>query len=171
MNWEVRTMRSGTSCFNTIYGKNLTRFWPLWAIYGMAWLFMMPLALLQRWMSGLRWMEGPEVLRQSLLNWSVRVPQTLIPGLCLAAAFGVFCAMAAFGYLYTTRSVCMMQSLPMDRRQLFTAQYLGGLSLLILPNVVIAALTAALELCLLPSAGWGAALSALGLWLAVHSGL
>ena len=171
MNWEVRTMRSGTSCFNTVYRKNLTRFWPLWAIYGMAWLFMMPLALLQRWMSGLRWMEGPEMLRQSLLNWSVRVPQTLIPGLCLAAAFGVFCAMAAFGYLYTTRSVCMMQSLPMDRRQLFTAQYLGGLSLLILPNVVIAVLTAALELCLLPSAGWGAALSALGLWLAVQSGL
>ena len=171
MNWEVRTMRSGTSCFNTVYGKNLTRFWPLWAIYGMAWLFMMPLALLQRWMSGLRWMEGPEVLRQSLLNWSVRVPQNLIPGLCLAAAFGVFCAMAVFGYLYTTRSVCMMQALPMNRRQLFTAQYLGGLSLLILPNVVIAALTAALELCLLPSANWGTALSALGLWLAVQSGL
>ena len=92
-------MRSGTSCFNTVYRKNLTRFWPLWAVYGMVWIFMMPLALLQRWMSGLRWMEGPEMLRQSLLNWSVRVPQTLTPGLCLAAAFGVFCAMEAFGYL------------------------------------------------------------------------
>ena len=171
MNWEVRTMRSGTSCFNTVYRKNLTRFWPLWAIYGMVWLFIMPLNLLQRWMSGLRWMEGPEMLRQSMAEWAMQVPQNLIPGLCLAAAFGVFCAMAVFGYLYTTRSVCMMQALPMNRRQLFTAQYLGGLSLLILPNVVIAVLTAALELCLLPSANWGTALSALGLWLAVQSGL
>ena len=171
MNWEVRTMRSGTSCFNTVYRKNLTRFWPLWAIYGMVWLFIMPLGLFQRWLSGTRWMEDPEMLRQSMLEWAVWVPKTLTPGLCLAAVFGVFCAMAAFGYLYTTRSVCMMQALPMNRRQLFTAQYLGGLSLLILPNVVIAALTAALELCLLPSAGWGAALSALGLWLAVQSGL
>lgn len=164
-------MRSGTSCFNTVYRKNLTRFWPLWAIYGMVWLFIMPLNLLQRWMSGLRWMEGPEMLRQSMVEWAMQVPQNLIPGLCLAAAFGVFCAMAVFGYLYTTRSVCMMQALPMNRRQLFTAQYLGGLSLLILPNVVIAVLTAALELCLLPSANWGTALSALGLWLAVQSGL
>ena len=171
MNWEVRTMRSGTSCFNTVYRKNLTRFWPLWAIYGMVWLFIMPLNLLQRWMSGLRWMEGPEMLRQSMVEWAMQVPQNLIPGLCLAAAFGVFCAMAVFGYLYTTRSVCMMQALPMNRRQLFTAQYLGGLSLLILPNVVIAVLTAALELCLLPSANWGTALPALGLWLAVQSGL
>ena len=171
MNWEVRTMRSGTSCFNTVYRKNLTRFWPLWAIYGMVWLFIMPLNLLQRWMSGLRWMEGPEMLRQSMVEWAMQMPQNLIPGLCLAAAFGVFCAMAVFGYLYTTRSVCMMQALPMNRRQLFTAQYLGGLSLLILPNVVIAVLTAALELCLLPSANWGTALSALGLWLAVQSGL
>ena len=171
MNWEVRTMRSGTSCFNTVYRKNLTRFWPLWAIYGMVWLFIMPLNLLQRWMSGLRWMEGPEMLRQSMAEWAMQVPQNLIPGLCLAAAFGVFCAMAVFGYLYTTRSVCMMQALPMNRRQLFTAQYLGGLSLLILPNVVIAVLTAALELCLLPSANWGTALPALGLWLAVQSGL
>lgn len=164
-------MRSGTSCFNTVYRKNLTRFWPLWAIYGMVWLFIMPLNLLQRWMSGLRWMEGPEMLRQSMVEWAMQVPQNLIPGLCLAAAFGVFCAMAVFGYLYTTRSVCMMQALPMNRRQLFTAQYLGGLSLLILPNVVIAVLTAALELCLLPSANWGTALPALGLWLAVQSGL
>ena len=29
MNWEVRTMRSVTSCFNsTLYRKNLSRFWP-----------------------------------------------------------------------------------------------------------------------------------------------
>ena len=40
MNWEVRTMRSVTSCFNsTLYRKNLSRFWPIWALYSVIWLF------------------------------------------------------------------------------------------------------------------------------------
>ena len=33
MNWEVQTMQLKTSCFNkTLFRKNLTRFWPLWAM-------------------------------------------------------------------------------------------------------------------------------------------
>ena len=47
MNWEVRTMRSVTSCFNsTLYRKNLSRFWPIWALYSVIWLFALPLNLL-----------------------------------------------------------------------------------------------------------------------------
>ena len=43
MNWEVRTMRSVTSCFNsTLYRKNLSRFWPIWALYSVIWLFALP---------------------------------------------------------------------------------------------------------------------------------
>ena len=39
MSWEVRTMRSGTSYFNlTLVGKNLARFWPIWAVYALGWL-------------------------------------------------------------------------------------------------------------------------------------
>ena len=35
MSWEVRTMQSVKSCFNgTLCRKNLTRFWPIWALYG-----------------------------------------------------------------------------------------------------------------------------------------
>ena len=31
MSWEVRTMRSVTSCFNpALFKKNLSRFWPIW---------------------------------------------------------------------------------------------------------------------------------------------
>ena len=46
MNWEVRTMRSKTSCFNsTLFKKNLSRYWPLWGLasFGGA---MFPLAML-----------------------------------------------------------------------------------------------------------------------------
>ena len=47
MNWEVRTMRSVTSYFNSaLYRKNLSRFWPIWALYSVIWLFALPLNLL-----------------------------------------------------------------------------------------------------------------------------
>ena len=42
-------MRSVTSFFNpTLYRKNLTRFWPLWAIWTVMWAFVMPLNLLNQ---------------------------------------------------------------------------------------------------------------------------
>ena len=40
-------MRSATSFFNpTLYRKTMARFWPLWALYGVMWLFLFPLNLL-----------------------------------------------------------------------------------------------------------------------------
>ena len=43
MKWEVRTMRSGTSFFDlTIYRKTVNRFWPLWAVNLVIWLFILP---------------------------------------------------------------------------------------------------------------------------------
>ena len=43
MKWEVRTMRSGTSFFDlTIYRKTVSRFWPLWAVNLVVWLFILP---------------------------------------------------------------------------------------------------------------------------------
>ena len=38
-------MRSRISYFNkTLYLKNMARFWPIWALYGIIWLFAMPRA-------------------------------------------------------------------------------------------------------------------------------
>ena len=47
MSWEVRTMRSGTSYFNlTLVGKNLARFWPIWGLYTLIWVVLMPVGIL-----------------------------------------------------------------------------------------------------------------------------
>ena len=47
-------MGSATSCFNsTLYRKTMTRFWPLWALYGVIWAFLIPLNLLNQF-SGFR---------------------------------------------------------------------------------------------------------------------
>ena len=47
MSWEVRTMRSATSYFNfTLFRKNLSRFWPIWGLYGLLWLMLLPVNIL-----------------------------------------------------------------------------------------------------------------------------
>ena len=40
-------MRSGKSFFNaTLYKKNLTRFWPVWSLYLVIWMFVLPFDLI-----------------------------------------------------------------------------------------------------------------------------
>ena len=95
----------------------------------------------------------------------------LSPGVFLTLFFAILCAMAVFGYLYNSRSACWTHALPMRREALFTTQYLAGLSFLLLPQLAVAGLTAAVEVSFLPMDNWGAALSALGVWLLAQSGI
>lgn len=94
MNWEVRTMRSVTSCFNsTLYRKNLSRFWPIWALYSVIWLFALPLNLLTTIQRGQNW--ALEDLAHSLDYFSrVSVGYSLNLGTVLAVIFGLLAAMA-----------------------------------------------------------------------------
>ena len=56
MSWEVRTMRSATSYFNfTLLRKNFARFWPIWSLYGLFWLAVLPLIILS---NGIDWDGG-----------------------------------------------------------------------------------------------------------------
>ena len=113
----MRTMRSGTSCFNgTLYRKTMARFWPLWALYGLFWMFAIPLNLMNRYFNYLRWTGGTGTPQDLLLDLAQSIPEYLAPGVWLAALMGLLCAMAWFGYLYNTRSACMMHALPMRRQ-------------------------------------------------------
>ena len=81
MNWEVRTMRSGTSCFNgTLYRKTMARFWPLWALYGLFWMFAIPLNLMNRYFNYLRWTGGTGTPQDLLLDLAQSIPEYLAPG-------------------------------------------------------------------------------------------
>ena len=168
MKWEVRTMRSATSYFNgALYRKTLARFWPLWVGYGVIWLFFIPLNMLNTYFS--RYMNRDP--QQRLLIRAVNLPEMATFGLYLAAFFAILCAMAVFGYLYNSRSSCWFHALPTRREALFTTQYLAGLSFLLLPQGAVAVLTAMIEMAFLPMAHWGAALSALVMWLLAQSGI
>ncbi|MGI5962361.1 MAG: hypothetical protein ACOX7N_01435 [Lawsonibacter sp.] len=163
-------MRSMTSCFNsTLYRKTLFRFWPLWGLYGLLWLFVLPLRLLNDYFDMLRWDSTLTEAQQWLAERCYHIPETLIFGVWASAFFGVLAAMACFSYLYNNRSACMMHALPLRREGLFTTQYLAGLSFFLLPHLVVSILTAALELTLIPSEQWYRIFPSLGVWLLVQS--
>ena len=154
MSWEVRTMRSGTSCFNsTLYKKAFLRFWPIWALYGAQWLLMLPLPFLTTGLQGGH--PGVTTVTNRLAEMAQNNPlDMLMFGTMSAAVAGVVCAMAVFSYLYSSRSACTMHALPVRREALFTSHYLAGLSFLLLPHLAVYALTVAVE----------AALGCLDLW-------
>lgn len=151
-------MRSGILCFNRpLFHKNMARFWPIWALYGLAWLFLVPMSLVLK------------VTRHGFSDITARdtaaIVEMLPVGTLMASCFGVVCAMAVFQYLYNNRSACMIHSLPMDRNTLFVTNYLSGLTFLLLPNVCIFLITLALE------ALYGCLnAQALCTWLLVQSG-
>lgn len=165
-------MRSGTSFFNsTLYRKTMHRFWPLWTLYGLIWLFALPLNMLNRYFDNLRWGVGAADTQHWMLTQATDVPGLLTFGVIMAVGFSVLCAMAAFGYLYNNRSAAMFHALPLRREALFTTQYLAGLSFLLLPNLAVAALTAAVEMATLAPDAWGVALKPLLIWLLAQSGV
>ena len=117
-------MQSVKSYFNfSLFRKNLARFWPIWSSYLVIWVLLMPLNFLTQDYYGYEPLSMVEV------------------GLFLAVPFGVLCAMAVFSYLYNSKSVQLMHSLPIRREGLFLTNYLSGLSFLLLPNILVFFLT------------------------------
>lgn len=163
-------MRSATSYFNgTLYRKTLARFWPLWGLWGVGWLFLCPLRLLNSYLTDYHFRATSA---QESLLWDARsLPELLASGVFLAACFAILCAMAVFGYLYNSRSACWTHALPMRREALFTTQYLAGLSMMLLPLLATGVLTAIVEVSFLPMESWGEVLSALLTWLLAQCGV
>ena len=131
-------MGSGKSYFNpTLFGKNLARFWPIWGLYTLIWVVLLPAGVLLRrdvWNKGNAW-EFPLTLLDGSRNMA----------LVLAFLFGILCAMAVFSYLYSVRSVGMLHALPMRREGLFLTNYLSGLAFLWAPNFAVFLLALAAE--------------------------
>ncbi|HIT32335.1 MAG TPA: hypothetical protein IAC25_05860 [Candidatus Enterenecus stercoripullorum] len=152
-------MRSGTSCFNsTVFRKQMTRFWPIWA----GWLLILLLALpLQGFMALQRDAQG---MRDQLEQFA----QSQVLYLCnnsgymtaLAVLVGLLAAMAACSHLYSTRSANFMGALPVRREGLFLSHYLAGLVMVLGPVLIAFGLTVLVEL-----AGDCLMLDYLGYWL------
>ena len=163
MSWEVRTMKSATSSskswfYPTLWKKNMARFWPVWALYGLVWLVALPLNLMTNYRGGGNW-SGLDEGANHFANYTVLEYAGEL-SVILSVGFAILAAMAVFSYLYQSRSVGMLHALPVKREGLFLTNYLSGLSFLLLPAVAVfglALLAEAAKGCL--NAG------ALGLWL------
>ena len=161
MRWEVRIMRSGTSFFDlTIYRKTFTRFWPLWVLNLVIWLFILPFNGLMKLSDSI----GREVNYVQNFARTVGARATDL-GIIYALLAGLVVAMAVCSHLYNNRSANFMGALPTCREGQFLSTYLSGLTMLIAPNVVVFLLTLLVE-AIGGSVMWGPLL----FWLAVMCG-
>ncbi|MEG1987870.1 MAG: hypothetical protein RR035_01680, partial [Oscillibacter sp.] len=158
-------MQSKTSfskaLFNgTLFRKNLTRFWPLWAVYGVIWTVMLP--LLQFTSSRSRYW-GANFSLENFREYTLRMATD--PAVTMALIFGVLFAVAMFSYLCNPRAVGMVHSFPIRREGLFLTNYLSGLFMQLSALVAAGLLTLLVQV----TSGVGTAWKELALWLAVNA--
>ena len=190
MSWEVRTMRSGISSFEqkgwfnfTLLKKNLTRFWPLWALYTAALFFSlgMPLINLER-VEGATFITdkyavvygsgsalttgealGPAFRAYMLGEYRDVIRGSMGAAVLIGAVYGCLLAMAFFSYLMNRRSVGMIHALPIKREGLFFTNWISGVLFTAGPSLLI------FLVALLAEAGKGAVgPEELLLWLLVN---
>lgn len=137
-------MQPKTSLFNkTIFRKNLTHFWPVWVLYSLLCIWLLPTATYFR----LRNADN------SLLAEADRSYDRLIHAVDsiqasantgLIFVFAIISAAVVFSYLYTGKSAHMIHALPVRREELFVTNYLSGLLFLIVPQAAVFLITVCL---------------------------
>ena len=146
MSWEVSSMQSKRSFFNTtLFRKNLSRSWPLWGILSLVGA-LVPLYMLLELLQYRNFHNtyiDPNVFAEALYS-SLTI---FAPG--FTAAYALLCALLVWGYLYNARSVGLFHALPVDRTCLFVTNTLSGLAMILIPYAIVGVL-----ICLL-AAGWG----------------
>lgn len=148
MSWEVSTMKSKTSFFNrTIFFNLYKRFWPIFAGYFAILLILLPIPL----QSMLRYaVESIQISGDYGGNLAIEAAETVMSlslygGMALSAVFAIIIAMAAYSYLYNAKNVSMMCSLPIKREGVFLTVTAAGLLAMLVSNVVVFLITAAVE--------------------------
>ena len=131
-------MKSKTSFFNiTLLRKNTIRFSPIWLLYLAFWTIALPVVL------SMQQMNLPEGFRPGRWDVAEYVGDMMTTaGVGVSVVYGLVLAMAVFSYLYTARSVSLMHALPIRRSGLFLTNYVSGLLFMLVPNAVVALLTA-----------------------------
>jgi len=146
-------MKSRISFFNAAVSRNyLRRFWPLWIIYFVLLLLMLP-GTVSTWIQN----SAPYMLFDTA---DLPVYRSGIATVYLSFFTGIAAAMAMFHYLYQTRSCGMMNTLPIRRETMFGTAFLTGLVPLLAADVLAAGITALLYL-----PGGQVTALALGKWL------
>lgn len=144
-------MQSKTLSFKGLFSpalfrNNLSRFWPLWAIYLAVYLITMPTAQFLILFGHERQWTEQMILSQNALKQVLSM--TKFGAMTVSLIFGCLFAMALYAYLTTARSVGFFHALPVRREGLFLTHYLTGISVFLSVHMIAALLTLAV---------WGAA--------------
>ena len=140
-------MQSKTLCFNrTLFRKNLTRFWPLWAVpsfVGALFPLAMLTQLLRYGVEGLFGRADNYALEFTSIYYDVAAYGVPVISLCYA----ILVALAMWSYLFNNRSTGLMHTLPIRREGLFLTNFLSGMAMMLVPYVVTGALCVLISLC------------------------
>ena len=129
MNWEVWTMKSRISCCNAgLLRRTLLRGAPLWGLWTLGGLLLLPLHLLSLF----------RVDSRETTEYLLGITQV---GTVLVFGYGLLVAWFLFAYLYNTRTAYHYGSLPLRRETQFLTRYLAGLLFHLVPAAVVALLT------------------------------
>ncbi len=159
-------MKSKTSYFNrTLFLNLLKRNWPIFAIYLIVWLIILPISLANMIQYNSLTMTYTDDIRVFVAAAGQHILSAgLYGGVIMSGIFGMLIAMAAFNYLYNARSVSMMCSLPIKREGVFLSVFTAGLAAMFIINIIVFLITLCVEAAYgMLALGSGYALS----WLAM----
>ena len=137
-------LRRPCGWFNlTLFLKNMSRFWPIWVLYGVIWFLILPVGILNGQSS---WIFSTSAYSHSAKALHIFLVSAIRTGVYLNPLFGILAAMALFSYLCSPRACGMIHALPIRREGLFLTNYVSGLTFFLLPILVVALLTLAAQL-------------------------
>ncbi len=136
-------MKSKTSYFNrTLFLDMFRRFWPIFLAYFIIWAVILPISLNNM----LRWqLENGGELTLALEAGGYIFSAAQLGGVIMSLFFGALMSMAAFGYLYNSRSISMMGALPIKREGVFLSHFSAVTVGMLAINLLVFAAAAAVE--------------------------
>lgn len=140
-----RPGRAGRLVNPTLFRKNLTRFWPLWAAYGAFWIIAVPVLQYMQLYGQAARLYTPSAAQRTADATRQMLEAGAGLSVIVGAVAGCLFAMVLFSYLYSARSVGMMHSFPIRREGLFLTNYLSGAAVFLATDAVVVLLTAAIQ--------------------------
>jgi ABC-2 type transport system permease protein len=159
-------MKSKISFFNkTMFWKNVTLYWPIWTIYLLALLILVPGQLWTSFHAKMRYSQDGILAAYDHLNIMY---QSLNIGTTILFAFlmSIITGMALYNYLYVAKTTNMIHALPVTRGELYGTNVISGLLFMLVPEVI--AFVGGVLVCLSLQVS---NVEYLGMWLLVTMGV
>ncbi len=126
-------MKSRTSCFNTaVLKKNLTLYWPIWAIYTACMMISLMGKLWTNIHYHIRWGTLDERRNLQIMSDSINPSNCMF----IIIIMSIVTAMALHSYLFTSKSCNMMHAFPITRGELYRTNVFTGLLFMVVPIVI-----------------------------------